>query len=142
MMIDSIASGGTIKPSSNNAFAKPIINPNYVNTKFDMFVMVEAVKAAKRFISAKAWTGYIQGAFGELATANTDAQLEQYVKNNAATIFHATGTASMSPKGAKWGVVDPDLKVKGVEGIRIVDCSILVSALALVGLRGTRSLIC
>jgi len=35
----------------------------------------------------------------------------------------------MSPKGAKWGVVDPDLKVKGVEGLRVIDASILVSAL-------------
>jgi choline dehydrogenase len=42
-------------------------------------------------------------------------------------VFHPTGTAAMSPKGAHWGVVDPDLKVKGVEGLRIVDGSVLVS---------------
>jgi choline dehydrogenase-like flavoprotein len=42
-------------------------------------------------------------------------------------VFHPTGTAAMSPKGADWGVVDPDLKVKGVEGLRIVDGSVLVS---------------
>lgn len=89
--------------------------------------MVESVKAAKRFAAANAWKDFVIGPYGDLATATTDAQIEAYVRSNSATIFHATGTASMSPKGAKWGVVDPDLKVKGVEGIRVVDVSILVS---------------
>lgn len=87
------------------------------------------MKAIKRFVAAKAWNGYVIAPVGALANANTDAQIEAYVRANGATVFHATGTASMSPKGAKWGVVDPDLKVKGVEGLRIADGSILVSAI-------------
>ena len=43
------------------------------------------------------------------------------------TIFHPTGTSSMSPVGANWGVVDPDLRVKGVSGLRVADLSVLVS---------------
>lgn len=49
------------------------------------------------------------------------------MRAGASSVFHPTGTAAMSPKGADWGVVDPDLKVKGVEGLRIVDGSVLVS---------------
>lgn len=85
------------------------------------------MKALKRFVAAKAWDDYIIAPFGDLAGANTDEEIEAYVRNNAGTVFHSVGTASMSPKGAKWGVVDPDLKVKGVEGLRIADGSILVS---------------
>ena len=42
-------------------------------------------------------------------------------------MFHPTGTAAMSPKDVQWGVTDPDLKVKGVEGLRIIDGSVWVS---------------
>ncbi|KAJ7765835.1 hypothetical protein DFH07DRAFT_737534, partial [Mycena maculata] len=51
-----------------------------------------------------------------------------YIRNNSATIFHPVRTASMSPKGAPYGVVDGDsLLVKGISVLRIVDTSILVS---------------
>ncbi|RDB27672.1 Pyranose dehydrogenase 3 [Hypsizygus marmoreus] len=121
-------SRGMVKIASSNAFAKPIVDPNFLGTAFDVFTLVEAVKAIKRFVAAKAWKGYVLGPYGALANANTDAEIEQYVRGNAATVFHATGTASMSPRGAKWGVVDPDLKVKGVEGLRIVDGSVIPSS--------------
>ncbi|KAF9458889.1 aryl-alcohol oxidase [Collybia nuda] len=118
-------SRGSIKITSSNPFAKPLINPNLVATDFDIFTLVEAVKAAKRFVSAKAWKGYIQDAVGGLETAKTDKQIEAYVRENTNTIWHAVGTAAMSAKGANYGVVDPDLKVKGVDGLRVVDGSIL-----------------
>jgi choline dehydrogenase-like flavoprotein len=89
--------------------------------------MVEAVKTAKRFLSGEAWKGYVLEPYGQLATANTDEEIAKYVRDTSSTVFHVTGTASMSPKGANWGVVDPDLKVKGVEGLRIVDGSVIVS---------------
>ena len=38
-------------------------------------------------------------------------------------VFHAVGTAAMSPRGAQWGVLDPDLRVKGTNGLRVVDAS-------------------
>ncbi|KAF9457988.1 aryl-alcohol oxidase precursor [Collybia nuda] len=116
---------GFTKISSSDPFAKPIIDPKFLSTPFDIFTMKEAVKAVQRFTSAKAWKDYILSPFGALATATTDTIIETYVRNNAGTVFHPTGTASMSPKGAKWGVVDPNLKVKGVEGLRIVDASIM-----------------
>ncbi|KAF9458900.1 aryl-alcohol-oxidase from pleurotus Eryingii [Collybia nuda] len=118
-------SRGSIKIMSSNAFAKPLLNPNFMTTDFDIFTMVEAVKAAKRFLAAKAWKGYVLGPAGDLKTANTDDEIATYVRGHAATVWHAAGTAMMSAKNANYGVVDPDLKVKGVDGLRIVDGSIL-----------------
>lgn len=89
--------------------------------------MREAIKAIKRFVAATPWQDYIIGPYGDLANVNTDAEIDAYLRANSATVFHPVGTASMSPKNAKWGVVDPDLKVKGVEGVRIIDGSVLVS---------------
>ena len=63
---------------------------------------------------------------GSLANATTDDLLDEFIRNNAGTAAHPVGTASMSSRNASYGVVDPDLKVKGVAGLRIVDASVLV----------------
>jgi choline dehydrogenase-like flavoprotein len=86
--------------------------------------MREAVKSAVRFTTAPAWAGYVLSTVG--LTGTSDAAIDAYVKANAGTIYHPVGTASMSPKGAQWGVVDPDLTVKGLTGLRIVDVSVAV----------------
>jgi len=65
--------------------------------------------------------------------ANTDAEILSYARSNANPGLHLVGTAAMSPVGAKWGVVDPDLKVKGAHGIRVVDGSVWVSTHLIVG---------
>lgn len=89
--------------------------------------MREAVKSAMKFLTAPAWSDYIIGPVGGVENATTDAALDKYIQANTGTIFHPVGTASMSPKGAKNGVVDPDLTVKLVNGLRVVDASVLVS---------------
>jgi choline dehydrogenase-like flavoprotein len=119
--------GGSIKLVSSNPFTAPSIDPAYLSTDFDIFTLKEAVKSVKRLVSVHAWDGYIVGPTPPLVNTSTDVELEAYVRAGALALFHPTGTAAMSPKGAHWGVVDPDLKVKGVEGLRIVDGSVLVS---------------
>jgi len=64
-------------------------------------------------------------------TVDNDTDLEEYIRSNTMIVFHSIETLSMSPIGANWGVVDPDLRVKGVSRLRIVDLSILVSAFPL-----------
>nr|GAT44749.1 aryl-alcohol oxidase-like protein [Mycena chlorophos] len=61
----------------------------------------------------------------KLGVNASDEDIEAYVRANAVPNGHLVGTASMSPVGASWGVVDPDLRVKGVEGLRVVDSSVL-----------------
>jgi choline dehydrogenase-like flavoprotein len=119
--------GGSIKLVSSDPFTAPSIDPSFLSTDFDIFTLKEAVKSVRRLVAAHAWDGYIVGPTPPLANTSTDAELESYVRAGGLTVFHPTGTAAMSPKGAHWGVVDPDLKVKGVEGLRIVDGSVLVS---------------
>ncbi|KAJ7510650.1 aryl-alcohol oxidase precursor [Mycena galericulata] len=119
------SSVGALTLNSANPFDQPNINPNILGSEFDLFVMVEAITAARDFVKAKAWDGYVIGEFEDLAAATTKAKLEAYIKANAGTAFHPVGTASMSPRSASFGVVDPDLVVKGVSGLRIVDASIL-----------------
>jgi len=119
--------GGSIKITSSNPFDQPAINPNILSTDFDLFALVDAFKTSRRFMSATAWKDYVISEFGDLADTHSDDEIVKYVRNQASLALHATGTASASPKGAHWGVVDPDLKVKGVNGLRVVDGSVIVS---------------
>jgi choline dehydrogenase-like flavoprotein len=118
--------GGTIKLQSANPFDKPIIDPQWLTTEFDIVALRESVKASKRFVAAPAWADYVISPFGGLS-ATTDADIDDYIRRTASTIFHPVGTAAMSCSSSKSGVVDQNLLVKGADGLRIVDASVFVS---------------
>jgi choline dehydrogenase len=112
--------------NSSNPFDPPQINPNLLASKFDIFTYRESVKASQRFFAAPAWKDYVIGPFQPPANATSDQDLDTYLRENAIASSHASGTCAMSAKDAKYGVVDPDLRVKGVKGLRVVDASIMV----------------
>ena len=88
-----------------------------------MFVLREAIRSVRRFVRAPVWSDYI---IRLVDTATTDEELNKFIRSSAITVSHGVGTAAMSPKGTEYGVVDPDLRVKKVSGLRIVDASVLV----------------
>lgn len=96
-----------------------------------MFAMRSGIESARRFVSAPVWKDYIIGLSGGLEDVTTDEELDQYIRNNTATTLHLVGTAAMSAEDANFGVVDPDLRVKGIAGLRIIDSSIFVSYFAI-----------
>ncbi|KAK7687997.1 hypothetical protein QCA50_008367 [Cerrena zonata] len=120
-------SRGHLTLASSDPFAKPVINPNYLTSDFDVFTMIQAIKDMKTFVSADPWKDIIIGPVGQLSTATTDEQLALYARNGSISINHSIGTARMSPFSAKWGVVDPDLAVKGARGLSVVDASVFPS---------------
>jgi len=122
-------SGGTIKLNSNDPFDKPLIDPQFLTTEFDIVAMRECVRAIKRFIAAPAWADYVLSPFGPLS-ATSDSDIDEYVRGLTGTAFHPVGTATMSSH-SKPGVVDQDLLVKGADGLRIVDASVFVSFMEL-----------
>jgi choline dehydrogenase-like flavoprotein len=89
-----------------------------------MFVLREAIRSVRRFAKAPVFSDYV---ISLVDTATSDAELDQFIRSTAITVSHGVGTAAMSPKGAEYGVVDPDLCVKMISGLRIVDASVLVS---------------
>ncbi|KAF9456068.1 alcohol oxidase [Collybia nuda] len=119
------SSRGSIKLRSNNPFDSPVIDPALLKTTTDKLAMRASLKAATNFVTAPVWNGYIMNRAGAFADATTDAKLDSFIAANTGTLFHPVGTARMSPKGASNGVTDPDLRVKKVSGLRIVDLSVL-----------------
>lgn len=129
-VVVSPSSRGTITLASNNPLDAPVIDPSLLNTTLDKTIMRQGVKTAKKFAESPYFASYVLSSTGVLANATaSDADLDAYVAQNAGTIFHPVGTAAMSAKGASHGVVDPDLRVKKVNGLRVVDASIFVCLL-------------
>ncbi|KAF2107302.1 GMC oxidoreductase-domain-containing protein [Lophiotrema nucula] len=126
-VLTSPTSRGDMQISSSDTFAAPKINPNYLATEFDRAAMVQAMRDTFTFLSHEAFKNYIDAPYGSLVNLTTDEELLKYTADHGVTINHGIGTAKMSPYGAEWGVVDPDLKVKEVIGVRVVDASVFVS---------------
>ncbi|KAJ7243034.1 alcohol oxidase [Mycena rebaudengoi] len=123
--IVSPTSRGSISINSSNPFDPPVIDPGFFKNDLDVQVLREGVKLAKKFVTAPVWDGYILSMTGALANATTDAEIEQVIRNTAGTSGHIIGSAAMSAKDAGYGVVNPDLLVKGAKGLRIIDVSVL-----------------
>ncbi|XP_006461686.1 hypothetical protein AGABI2DRAFT_185801 [Agaricus bisporus var. bisporus H97] len=113
---------GTISLRSNNPFDAPLIDPNYLSNDFDVALMREGIKIAREVLTLPAFDGYI---ISPLTNSTTDDEIDEYVRDSALTFFHPVATCAMSPQNAKYGVVDPDLRLKGADGIRVVDASVL-----------------
>ncbi|KAJ7658968.1 pyranose dehydrogenase [Mycena rosella] len=103
----------------------PLIDPGLLSNEFDVVALREGIKMARQFVTAKVWEGYILNEADSFVNATTDAELDAAVRAIAGTSSHLVGTAGMSARDAAYGVVDPDLLVKGARGLRIIDASVL-----------------
>ncbi len=111
---------------STNPFDLPLIDPAFFTTPLDMSFAREGFNFVRSFLAARAWDGFVLGDLPATINATTDDALDAYVRQNAVSAYHPVSTLVMSSKEAEYGVVDPDLKVKKVNGLRVVDASVMV----------------
>jgi choline dehydrogenase len=114
-------SRGEVKLHSTDPQAPPLLNPNYLKADADIQVLIHAIKLARDIASTKAFAD-MSG--GEIAPGNLDdASIEGFIRSQASTLWHPAGTCRMGQdEGA---VVDPRLRVRGVEGLRVADASVM-----------------
>lgn len=117
--------------NTNNPFDQPAIDSGILTSPFDIYAFKEGIAAQRRFFSAPTWAEYKLSLAVPVPEDDEDEALTAFLRE-AVTGYgaHPVGTASMSPRGAQWGVVDPDLKVKKVRGLRVADASVMVSRTA------------
>jgi choline dehydrogenase len=119
-------SRGTLSLASADPFAPPVIRANYFAEAADLTAMVEGVRLAERLANTKAYAA-LRGAAAppsaDLSATSTPDQLRAFVRATAETMFHPAGTCRMG-NGAG-AVVDPSLRVRGVDGLRVADASIM-----------------
>jgi choline dehydrogenase len=116
-------SRGWIRIKSADPTVYPAITANYLNDPLDREVIVAGLRWARKIASQPALAPYMQGGLMPADTLTTDAELLDFAKNTGATIYHPVGTCQMG-HGPR-AVVDPQLRVHGVEGLRVVDASIM-----------------
>ncbi|KAF9005524.1 aryl-alcohol oxidase [Cyathus striatus] len=121
-------SRGHVTISSNNPLDEPTIDAGFLTHEYDMLVAIEVIKYIRKFFTAPVWKDILVAPYHPTQDEVTDDQIEAYIRQSAIAASHGAGTAAMSPKGAGYGVVDPDLNVKGTSGLRVVDGSVIPSA--------------
>ncbi|CAG0883877.1 unnamed protein product [Darwinula stevensoni] len=124
-------SHGVIKLRSRNPHDYPLIYPNYLTNPDDVARLVEGMKLVVVMSETKAFKRYGSKLYRkpfpgcEHIQLYTDAYWECIVRGYTETIYHPAGTAKMGPHWDKEAVVDPELRVYGIEGLRVADCSIM-----------------
>lgn len=116
-------STGHIELKSADPKEYPAIHPNYLATEEDQKTAIESIKVTRNIINAPALAPLIQEEHEPGVQHQTDAELLEYARNRATTIYHPTGTCKMGHDDM--AVVDDRLRVHGIEGLRVVDCSIM-----------------
>ncbi|HZW13060.1 MAG TPA: choline dehydrogenase [Noviherbaspirillum sp.] len=120
-------SRGEIRLASRDPLAKPDIFANYLSHPDDMECMVKGVKLARRILAAPAFDHYrgteIVPKAGSLKDDNDDEGIRNFIREYAETIYHPVGTCKMG--NDDMAVVDDQLRVHGLEGLRVVDASIM-----------------
>lgn len=119
-------SRGTIHIKSRNPFEPPMMKPNYLSDEFDIKTAIEAVKYARKLAQTAPMKDLIRQEHKPgPAIDNSDDQILEFCRNNAATIFHPSGTCKMGPPTDKTAVVNENLTVRGINGLRVIDASIM-----------------
>jgi len=120
-------SRGEIKLQSADPSAPAGIDPKYLSHEQDGQVMLEGVKLARKILNSAAFSQYASHEFlpGEDVVSDTD--ILSFIRQKSETIYHPVGTCKMGDAADKSSVVDPELKVKGVKGLRVVDASVMPS---------------
>lgn len=116
-------SRGEIRLKNAHARTYPAIHPNYLSTETDRRTIVDGVRIAQRIAEHDPLAGKISSKHQPKADATTDEDLLEWVRNFSTTIYHPTGTCRMGNDAN--AVVDARLRVRGVEGLRVADCSIM-----------------
>jgi choline dehydrogenase len=116
-------SRGTIKLKSADPRQHPEIKPNYLSTENDRQTTLEGMKLARRISQQPAFAKYVKQEREPGADRLSDDELMAFARERGSTIFHPTSTCRMGPDDR--AVVDERLRVKGLAGLRVVDCSIM-----------------
>jgi len=117
-------SRGSVKLASKDPFVPPLINPNYLAEKEDIDTLVVGLQKTLELTSSDPFKPYIKKMLYPVNNNDRNA-LEAYIRAHADTEYHPVGTCKMGPDNDPLAVVDEELKVKGLQGLRIIDASIM-----------------
>ena len=120
-------SRGRIGLVSDDPLADPLIEANYLSTPEDRRVLREAVTIGRDVVAQVALDPYRDAELAPGPDVRGDAAIDAWVRQTAETIYHPIGTCKMGAEGDPMAVVDGQLRVRGIAGLRVVDASVMPS---------------
>lgn len=118
-------SRGYVRIRSNDPFAPPIIQTNYLDAELDRRVIVAGMKLARRLLKSAPLSPYYAYEDFPGPNVNTDEEFLHAATERGTTTFHPGCTCRMGPADSTWAVVDDQLRVHGLEGLRVIDASVM-----------------
>ncbi|KAL4894922.1 hypothetical protein BDV59DRAFT_175273 [Aspergillus ambiguus] len=122
-------SRGTVTLASNDPMKPPVVDCNYLADPMDLLVLTEACRFGNEIIMDGSGTkNIVKGAWPPNLTHHTYRSREEwipYVKEHATTCYHAAGTCAMGKNDNSMAVLDNRLRVRGIQGLRVADCSVM-----------------
>ena len=118
-------SRGWVRIRSADPLTAPAMQANYLSTQADRETLIAGIRLARRLAATGALSPYVKSEYRPGPEVESDADLLEFARNTGGTIFHPSGTCKMGDARDRQAVVDPELRVYGVEGVRVVDCSIM-----------------
>jgi choline dehydrogenase len=123
-------SKGYVRLRSSDPFAAPIIQPNYLALESDRRILLAAMKLARRLLKSKPLEPYYEREDFPGPGVESDDALLGAAKQRGTTTFHPSGTCRMAPASDPMAVVDDQLRVHGMESLRVIDASIMPTMLS------------
>ncbi|HEY9661050.1 MAG TPA: GMC oxidoreductase, partial [Allocoleopsis sp.] len=114
---------GSLRLKSLDPKDAPLFQMNYLQSEVDVQKLVFSIKLVRQLLHSSLFDEFRGAEIAPGAEVQSDEAIEAYIRNNCGTIWHPVGTCKMGTDSM--AVVDPELKVHGIEGLRVVDASIM-----------------
>jgi choline dehydrogenase len=118
-------STGFVRARSTNPWEDPEIQPNYLSHEMDRRVHIAGLRMMRRLLNSPQLSPFLEGETLPGNDVQTDDEFLDFARNNGVTTYHLIGTAKMGPADDPMAVVDDRLRMHGMEGLRVVDASIM-----------------
>ena len=118
-------SRGSLRLASTDPAAAPLIDPNYLATERDRIEMRQGLKMGRELLAQAAFKPFHRREDLPGAAVRSDADLDAFIREDASSAYHPCGTARMGADGDDRAVVDLQLRFRGIDGLRIVDASVI-----------------
>ncbi len=119
----SVASRGRLRLRSTDPRWHPEIDPAYYDAPTDLDAMVAGVQRLLETVSSGPLAPHIDRPFMPAGWYQSEGDIVEHLRRHTQTLYHPVGTCAMGQ--GEWAVVDPELRVRGVEGLRVVDASVM-----------------